>query len=97
MTNDTPELGGGQIWKQERFPYCNCYITLLGPDDDGPSQMAMLSDPREQGSCVSTTLLGHPLPPEGLPPVRWKWTADDGFSPAPEAAYVCTAAGSSSK
>ncbi len=51
MTDDTPELGGGQIWKQTRFPYYTCYIAFLS-GDQGVSQMAQMSDPREQGSVA---------------------------------------------
>jgi len=54
------ELRGGQIWKQERFPYMTRYITLTA---DGGA--AMLGDPRQEGSCIVTDASG-----------RWNWNWD---------------------
>ena len=92
MTENKVEVLGGQIWKQSRFPYMTCYITLLGRDlENNRSQMAMLSDPRQQGSCVSTTLL-KAAPPKRLPPprdVKWQWDPEDLLSHLLKLDYVC--------
>ncbi len=45
MSDTPPELGGGQIWKQSRFPFYTCYIAFLCNDT-----WAQMSDPRQHGS-----------------------------------------------
>ena len=71
MSDD--EVGGGQIWKQDRFPYMVRYITLLG---DG--KMATLSDPREEGSTVCTTEDG-----------TWQWNASELYERLVRLGYTC--------
>ncbi len=68
-----PEIGGGQVWHQERFPFMVRYVTLLGN-----GTLAMLSDPRQRGSVVCNDEKG-----------KWQWEAAELEARPKGLGYVC--------
>ncbi len=52
------DLRGGQVWKQQAFPYCSCYIVYLGGD-----HFIRTSMPDQAGSIAMTADGDGPIYP----------------------------------
>ena len=49
---------GGEIWRQPDFPCFSRYIVTSVPGDNGRN-MALSTDPREQGNCICSDADGR--------------------------------------
>ncbi len=51
-TAASPELGGGQVWSQPKFPYCTYYIVYVAGGDD--QDWCRIHLPEHQGNIAAT-------------------------------------------